>query len=288
MVYSVNYAARKAGIARHTNVNEAKKLCPELKFLHVATYGPNDTEPHYYTNPNRGTHKVSLDPYRNASRQIFEIFYRYCDTIQKVGSDEGFMDVTKTVNQRLMERYVDRMPELLDKLDSQNCGVDIDWGKLGCVIESRQEELRRVNPEPAESQNGTHWDVTTWRDLQLAIGAELAAEIRKEVFDTLHYTCSAGIAHYKVTAKLCSSRNKPNKQTALRETARLDFMRDVPFKKIRNLGGKLGNEVGEDLEILNANELWKHSVEDLQERFGNSTGLYLYNICRGIDHEKGK
>lgn len=202
------------------------------------------------------------------------------------------MDVTKTVNQRLMERYVERMPELLDKSDSAECGVDIEWDKLGVVIESKQEEMRRLNPDPGaaeevQSQNGTHWDVPTWRDLQLAMGAELAAEIRKEIYDTLNYTCSAGIAHYKVVAKLCSSRNKPNKQTVLREAARLDFMRDVPFKKIRNLGGKLGSEVGEDLDIQNANELWKYSVDDLQDRFGNSTGLYLYNICRGIDHEEG-
>jgi DNA polymerase eta len=201
------------------------------------------------------------------------------------------MDVTKVVNQRLMERFVDRMPESLEKLDSQECGVYIDWEKLGMVMESRQEEARRLDPGQQEnsesSQNQSHWDTTTWRDLQLAMGAELAAEIRQEVFDTLHYSCSAGIAHYKVVAKLCSSKNKPNKQTVLRETARMDFMRDVPFKNIRNLGGKLGNEVGEDLEILNASEIWKYHVQDLQDKFGKSTGLYLYNISRGIDHEEG-
>ena len=33
-------------------------------------------------------------------------------------------------------------------------------------------------------------------------------------------------------------------------------MRETPFNKIRNLGGKLGNEVVEDLSIQNASELW--------------------------------
>jgi hypothetical protein len=31
----------------------------------------------------------------------------------------------------------------------------------------------------------------------------------------------------------------------------------------------------------------KYNVEGLQERFGESTGMYLYDICRGIDHEEG-
>ncbi|KAI8979353.1 hypothetical protein BDF20DRAFT_498707 [Mycotypha africana] len=29
-----------------------------------------------------------------------------------------------------------------------------------------------------------------------------------------------------------------------------------------------------------------YSLEELQRRFGESTGVYLYNICRGIDHEE--
>lgn len=279
---AVNYAARKAGVERHADISDAKKACPEIQLLHVATYGPNDTEPQYHPNPDRRTHKVSLDPYRNASREIFKIFHQYCDTIQKIGTDEGFMDVTKIVNERLIARYIDRMPELLDRLQDQECGISIDWDSLGVVIPSQQEETAAAALDGPGSMT-----TTTWRDLQLAIGAEIAAEIRKEVYDKLNYTCSAGIAHYKTVAKLCSSKNKPNKQTVLREVARLDFMRDVPFKKIRNLGGKLGTEVGADLEVLNASDIFKYTVEELQTKFGKSTGLYIYNICRGIDDEEG-
>ena len=64
-------------------------------------------------------------------------------------------------------------------------------------------------------------------------------------------------------------------------------MRDIPFQKIRNLGGKLGSEIGSDLEAEKTSELWSYSVEELQNRFGPSTGLHIYNICRGIDHEEG-
>ena len=31
----------------------------------------------------------------------------------------------------------------------------------------------------------------------------------------------------------------------------------------------------------------KYSLEDLQQRFGESTGLWIYNIVRGDDDEEG-
>ncbi|KAI9493499.1 hypothetical protein BDB00DRAFT_374221 [Zychaea mexicana] len=260
---AVNYAARKAGVQRMANVVEAKKACPDITFVHVATYGPDDQEPHYYPNPNRSTHKVSLDPYRQASKRIFAIFRKYCDTIQKIGSDEGFMDMTTKVNERIMQEY---LPHLLDKIDDDVCDVPINWDELGVAMGGE--------------------GPTTWQDLQLAVGAKIAKEIRQEIFDELHYTCSAGIAHCKVVAKLCSSRNKPNKQTVLRKSAAMEFMREIPFTKIRNLGGKLGNEVESELGIETAGDVWKYDLEDLQKRFGESTGLWIYNVVRGDDEEE--
>ncbi|CEI99379.1 hypothetical protein RMCBS344292_13469 [Rhizopus microsporus] len=277
---AVNYPARKAGIDRHCTVEKAKELCPEIKLLHVPTYAANEIEPQYHENPNRATHKVSLDPYRTASLNIFKIFHKYCDKIQKIGFDEAFMDVTSTVNQRLIE-YIDYHPELLDRLDDNACDLDLDWDQVGIAIESKEEEERRQL-----ETDGSHWSKATWRDLQLYFGAELAAKIRHEIYTTLQYTYSAGIAHYKSVAKLCSSKNKPNKQTVLRDSAALYFMEHVPFTKIRNLGGKLGSEVESSLTINKASDLWKYTIEELQRKFGDSTGRYLYNISRGVDNEE--
>lgn len=44
-----------------------------------------------------------------------------------------------------------------------------------------------------------------------------------------------------------------------------DFMRDMPFMNIRNLGGKLGNEVETDLGISTAGDVWY--VGTVQEAF---------------------
>ncbi|KAI9320759.1 hypothetical protein BX666DRAFT_1851230 [Dichotomocladium elegans] len=171
---AVNYAARKAGIKRMTTVDEAKRLCPELILVHVPTYGPDDHEPQYYPSPSRATHKVSLDPYRNASKSIFKIFHKYCTTIQKIGLDEGFLDITDIVNDRIRAKYV---PHNLDRMDGLECGIDLDWEELGIAVGKGGDDVEKS---------------TTWRDLQLAVGAELAQQIRKEIRDTLNYTCSAG------------------------------------------------------------------------------------------------
>ncbi|ORY96491.1 hypothetical protein BCR43DRAFT_563787 [Syncephalastrum racemosum] len=282
---AVNYAARAAGVTRHANIEDARKACPEIQLLHVATYAENETEWKYHARPSRATHKVSLDPYREASKKIFTIFKRHCDTVQKIGLDECFMDLTETVNELMTKRY----PTAALAADDDLCDQPIDWNKLGVTIASEDESERRRqldNDVDADHEEESWRDPATWQDLQLAIGAELAAAIRQEIYDELSYTCSAGIAHNKVVAKLCSSKNKPNKQTILRHCATAAFMRDTPFTKIRNLGGKLGTEVETELNIDKAGDLWKYTVNDLQQRFGESTGLWLYNVARGIDNEE--
>jgi DNA polymerase eta len=41
-----------------------------------------------------------------------------------------------------------------------------------------------------------------WEDWALFIGGEIMSELRKKVYEQLHYTCSAGIAHGKASAKV--------------------------------------------------------------------------------------
>ena len=36
----------------------------------------------------------------------------------------------------------------------------------------------------------------------------------------------------------------------------MGFMRDIPFTNIRNMGGKLGNEVENDLGVETAGDAW--------------------------------
>ena len=56
---AVNYPARKFGITRMEKIKEAKKKCPGLVVVHVATYKEGEKEPGYWENPDTLTHKVS-------------------------------------------------------------------------------------------------------------------------------------------------------------------------------------------------------------------------------------
>ncbi|KAI8093830.1 uncharacterized protein BX664DRAFT_358214 [Halteromyces radiatus] len=286
---AVNYAARAYGVTRHSSVDDAKKLCPEITLVHVATYAPNESVARYHDNPSRATHKVNLDAYRDAGNKILQIFGQHCSLLQKVGSDEAFLDMTEAANERLCKQYIPTHPVLMERCitDGESTVIlddhRIDWTNLGNLVPSTDELKRK---ESSNNDDNDDDDPTSWFDIQLAMGAEIAAEIRKQVWDELHYTCSAGIAHNKVLAKLGSSMNKPNKQTIVRQHVALSFIQDIPFNKIRNLGGKFGQAVEEEYNVQKASDLWPISLKELQDKFGESSGQWLYNIVRGIDHEE--
>ncbi|KAI9307098.1 hypothetical protein BJ944DRAFT_198223 [Cunninghamella echinulata] len=283
---AVNYAARKYGVTRLSTVEEALALCPDIKLVHVATYAPNETEAKYHENPSKKTHKVSLDSYRIAGKKIFQIFQEHCPILQKVGSDEAFFDVTEMVNQRLCQQYIPTYSYLMDHLDDIFLPKQhsLDWDSVAHTVKSRDENERNNNN--SNNNETTIWDPITWMDLQLFIGASIAKYIRKQIYDQLKYTCSAGVANNKILAKLGSSMNKPNKQTIIRQHIAMDFMKDIQLSKIRNLGGKFGNSVEQEYKAEKAGDLWKYSKEELQDKFGLSSGLWLYNIVRGIDNEE--
>ncbi|CAO3620499.1 unnamed protein product [Cunninghamella blakesleeana] len=283
---AVNYAARKYGVSRLSSVQEARKLCPNITLVHVATYAPNETVAKYHNNPSKQTHKVSLDSYRIAGKKIFNIFQEHCPMLQKVGSDEAFFDVTEIVNKRLCQEYIPTYSYLMNCIDDtflpQHHSLDLE--SVANIIKSHDEEESTNN---ANSENeSVIWDQTSWMDVQLYIGASIAKDIRKEVYDQLKYTCSAGIANNKLLAKLGSSMNKPNKQTIVRQHIAMEFMENISLSKIRNLGGKFGTEVVNEYKAEKASDLWKYDTKEFQTKFGSSSGLWLYNIVRGIDHEE--
>ncbi|KAI8848069.1 hypothetical protein BC829DRAFT_394660 [Chytridium lagenaria] len=196
---AVNYAARAKGIKRHCTVEDAKAIAPDIRFVHVATFGPDSTEPGYHDDPKTATHKVSLDVYRRASAKIMEVMRRF-------------------VHERLTSLMADGKES------------DFSWDGAGHL----------------------YGDLTD-------------SKIKK-----LGYTCSAGIAHNKTLAKLCSSLNKPNKQTILRDVEVLNFMKELPFNR---------------LGVEKAGEIWNFSLDFLKAEFGEEKGRWIYNISRGICDE---
>ena len=117
------------------------------------------------------------------------------------------------------------------------------------------------------------------------LAAELAAKIRQEVFDTLKYTCSAGISYNKMLAKLASGLNKPNQQTIITPRYCISSLRPIEIKKVRNFGGKISTALKErGIETLG--KLQELNLRDLAAIVKDEdVAKWIFFRCRGFDDE---
>ncbi|NWV15447.1 POLH polymerase, partial [Ptilonorhynchus violaceus] len=125
-------------------------------------------------------------------------------------------------------------------------------------------------------------------DLQLTMGAIIVEEIRVAVEAATGFRCSAGISHNKTLAKLACGLNKPNRQTLVSARFVPQLFSQLPVSSIRNLGGKLGTAITDILGVEYIGELTQFSETELQTHFGDKTGSWLYDLCRGIEDEPVK
>ncbi|KAI5122546.1 hypothetical protein M0805_005273 [Coniferiporia weirii] len=298
MLIAVNYPARKFGISRMDKLDDARKRCPELTVVHVATYARGETEAKYWDKPDIKTHKTSLDLYRRESIKIHTMFKELLPTgeVEKASIDEAFIDFSIPVRDVLLERYpyLSRLPS-----DAPN-GLDtplpapprISCVGLGNLIPddpSKLEPEKEVTTELVEEveKDGP----VTWHDVSLAIAAELMANMRKEVHEKLGYLTSAGIARNKFLSKLSASYRKFNTQNILRNSAIPGFLKPMPFQKIRFLGGKLGKALAGEYDVSTVGDLFQWTnlmrIDEMQNTFGECS-IWVYEALRGIDRSEVK
>lgn len=284
---AVSYPAREFGISRMDKIKDAKKKCPNLLAVHVATYKEGEKEPGYLENVDTRTHKVSLDLYRRESNKIITMFKEALPTgeIEKASIDEAFIDFTRPVREKLLERY----PYLAEAPTDVPNGMDsplpppppIKWNDLGTALlpEGTDDAGKKSDIEVDGS--------ATWHDVALSIAAELMQNIREDIHSKLGYTTSAGIARNKFLAKLCASYKKPNSQTILRNQAIPNYLHPIPFQKIRFLGGKLGDALAKEYDVSTVGDLLTVSLDEMQSKFGENA-LWVYELLRGIDRTEVK
>ncbi|TFY78734.1 hypothetical protein EWM64_g5277 [Hericium alpestre] len=317
---AVNYPARKFGITRMMKADEALKKCPELKIVHVATFKEGDSEPGYHNDkPDTRTHKVSLDYYRRESTKIIDLFKSGLPTgeigessvlgilraslkaggTEKASIDEAFIDFSQPVRQKILERY----PYLAAVPPDAPDGIDtvlpppppISWENRGILIPINPPDEAALGAAQAEAATEGIENVvkdgedeqTTWHDVALSVAAELMQKIRDDVRIQLGYTTSAGIARNKFLAKLTASYRKRDSQSILRNAAIPNYLKPMPFQKIRFLGGKLGNALAEEYDVSTVSDLLPITLEEMQRKFGDSS-IWIYEILRGIDRSEVK
>lgn len=87
-------------------------------------------------------------------------------------------------------------------------------------------------------------------------------------------------------AKLGSGSKKPNGQTVVRNRAIQKFLSGFKFTKIRNLGGKLGEQIVQTFGTESVAELLLVPVEQLKLKLGDDAGVWVHNTIRGVDQSE--
>ncbi|OAR02164.1 hypothetical protein LLEC1_03496 [Akanthomyces lecanii] len=252
---AINYPARKGGIGgRLGSVADAKKACPDLIAQHVATWREGDDKWAYRDDAaaNIATDKVSLDPYRLESRKILALIKEHLpqslQRVEKASVDEVFLDLSAQRLPLPSISALDWQADALIDLDGESEGEDPDWD-----------------------------------DVAILLGSEIVRGVRAEIRKQLRYTCSGGVACNKLLSKLGSGYKKPNRQTVVRNRAVGIFLHEFKLTKIRNLGGKLGDQVVSVFGTELVKDLLPVPVEQLKTKLGEETGIWLYNTIRGVD-----
>jgi DNA polymerase IV (DinB-like DNA polymerase) len=110
---------------------------------------------------------------------------------------------------------------------------------------------------------------------------ELAKNIKSSIQDQLGLTCSIGIAHGKIFAKIASDFKKPDGLTIVEPHGIREFLRPMAVKKIPGIGRKSEAELLL-LGIRTIGDLASSDIQVLIARFGRSA-VAMHEIAQGID-----
>ncbi|XP_018411223.1 PREDICTED: DNA polymerase eta [Nanorana parkeri] len=265
-IIAVSYEARAFGVTRNMFGDDAKKLCADLQLARV-----------------REAHgKADLTKYREASVEVMEVMSRFA-VVERASIDEAYIDLTEAVQKRLQD------------MEGQPVSEDM----LKCTYVQGYPQLKPVSEESLSKEEGRRLGVEQWLkslplgslhspELNLTVGAIIVEEMRAAVEEETTFQCSAGISYNKVLAKLACGFNKPNRQTIVSQNSVPELFNQLPIGKIRLLGGKLGKSIKEILGVEFMGQLTQFSELCLQGHFGDKTGSWLYNLCRGIEDEPVK
>uniref|UniRef100_A0A803QH15 DNA polymerase eta n=1 Tax=Cannabis sativa TaxID=3483 RepID=A0A803QH15_CANSA len=251
---AVSYEARTYGVKRSMRGHEAKQVCPEIELVQVPVA--------------RG--KADLNTYRNAGSEVVSILAR-TGRCERASIDEVYLDLTDAAEKMLAEAP----PEHFELVDEETLKSHI----LGLTNEREIDDKENVREWLCRKDADR-------RDKLLACGAIIVAELRMNVLKETEFTCSAGIAHNKILAKLASGMNKPAQQTVVSLSSVKGLLDSLPIKKMKQLGGKLGSSLQSDLGVKTVGDLLQFPEEKLQELYGVNTGTWLWNIARGVSGEE--
>jgi DNA polymerase IV (DinB-like DNA polymerase) len=130
-------------------------------------------------------------------------------------------------------------------------------------------------------------DLTSRTQGEFQEAQRIAAEIKREILEQEHITCSVGIAPNKLLAKMASDWNKPDGLTLVTPEFVSEFLGGLSVNKIPGVGRK-SEEKLEQMKARTIDQLAAIDVSILHRIFGSSLGNYLHRAALGEDDEPVK
>jgi DNA polymerase IV (DinB-like DNA polymerase) len=126
-------------------------------------------------------------------------------------------------------------------------------------------------------------DVST-RVKDYAEAEALAKQLKREVNEKEHLTCSVGIGPNKLIAKIASDYKKPDGLTIVKEDAAEAFLAPLPVRKLLWVGGKTEAKL-KRIGVNTIGDLARYDPTVLAEAFG-VMGTQMHLSARGINRSE--
>lgn len=274
---AANYAAKAHSVTRGITGEQARALCPTITLVEVETVDSAGRSGLANSAGAGKDAKVSLERYRIVSQQIFAIFASEIGSkrLEKGSIDEAFIDATDLATTaahagELLSNWAHDDSDVraatgtLSAVDAgeaaQTLAIPSQWAIVGLndKILSRMGLPTGSKPclpltiLPGSAASGQFDPFRRFGDRLLLEGMRIASRVRQAVEARMGFTCSAGVAHNKLLAKLASAMHKPAQQTAVPAGAVLALLQHVPLGRLRGFGGKLGRKVASLLPASSA------------------------------------
>lgn len=145
--------------------------------------------------------------------------------------------VIKTVD---MKKYIAASRQVMSivaQYDPEYRSASVDEAYMDLTEYVLKKYSESVGEEPVMQpldQTALSYPIAVWQ-----MAAEVVSEMRSQIKDTTKLTCSAGVAHNKMIAKVCTDMNKPDGQYLMAATSRQavdDFVTKMRVRKISGIG----------------------------------------------------
>ena len=115
----------------------------------------------------------------------------------------------------------------------------------------------------------------------IALGVDIAREIKQKILQATSLTASAGVSYNKFLAKIASDWRKPDGLTTVHPDRAQEFIDRLPVEKFWGVGPRTAERMHR-MGVFTGLQLRQLSLAHLQEVFGKAGAVY-YPFARGND-----